>query len=98
MVNSFKLNCKIKPNSNRNQIKTVEDDLITIEVSKKNNQIKAQPENNKANLELIKFMKKILNLDSDEIKLISGHKSTNKCLEIYNKSKDEIYNLLNKNI
>lgn len=57
-----KIKVKVKPNSSKTQIKGFEENLLLIN-------IKAPPENNKANIELIKFLSK---LTKKKVALISG--------------------------
>lgn len=70
-----RLNIYVVPNSNSNKIKSIEDNEIKIEINE-------TPENNKANIELIKFLSKIFKIDKKKIKLISGHKNKHKIIEM----------------
>ncbi len=66
---------KVKPNSSKNEI------VEKGEIWKVN--IKAPPEDNKANIELIKFLKKEL---KQEVKIVRGLKSREKVVEIFQNS------------
>lgn len=70
-----RLNVIVISNSNTNKIKTIEDNIIKIEINQ-------TPENNKANFELIKFLSKIFKIDKRRIKLLSGWKNKHKILEV----------------
>ena len=71
------INIRVKANSKKQEIK---------KLSKKNYLInlKQPPENNKANLELIKLLKKHL---KEDIKIIKGHRSKNKVVKVKNANK-----------
>ena len=62
---------KVKPNSNKNEI------LERGEVWKVN--IKSPPQDNKANIELIKFLRKEL---KKQVRIVRGFKSKEKVVEI----------------
>jgi uncharacterized protein len=64
------LRVKVQPSSSSNEIKSIMDDE-TIKIS-----ISAPPENNKANIQLIKILAKEFSVDKKYVKLISG--ATNK--------------------
>lgn len=49
------------------------------------------PENNKANLELVKMLTKLL---KEPVSLVSGHRSHRKTLRIENKERAQVLNLL----
>lgn len=66
-----KITLKVKPNSNKNKI------IEKGEIWKVN--IKSPPQDNKANVELIKFLRKEL---KKEVRLIRGFKSKEKVVEI----------------
>lgn len=63
---------KVKPNQPKTRIIKEENNVLYID-------IKAKPEDNKANIELIKFFKKELNKD---IKIIKGLTNKNKVLKV----------------
>ena len=67
------INIKVKPNSKKQEVKKVGENYIV--------NLKSKPEDNKANIELIKLMKKSLGKD---IKIIKGLKSKNKIVEVTN--------------
>lgn len=66
----------VKPNSSKNEILGYDETKKALKVS-----IKAQPENNKANIEIIKFFSK---LTGKKVKIISGLTSKNKILKFEN--------------
>jgi len=76
-IQSNKFKAIIKPNSKENKI---------IEFNRENNifriNIKAKPEDNKANIELIKFLSKSL---KKKVRIVSGFKSREKVVEITDK-------------
>ncbi len=63
---------KVKPNSNKNEI------LEKGEVWKVN--IKSPPQDNKANIELIKFLKKEL---KKQVRIVRGFRSKEKVVEVF---------------
>ena len=68
------INIKVKPSSGKQEIKELSNNQYTVN-------LKSPPEDNKANLELIKLLKKHFKKD---IKIIKGKKSRNKIIEIKN--------------
>jgi len=72
------LKIKVKTNSSKNKIQSILDDN-TIKIN-----IKAHPENNKANQELIKFLAKVLDIFEEDIKIIHGKTNPNKTIKILN--------------
>jgi len=73
--NKFKV--IVKPNSRENKIIEFNKDSNTYKI-----QIKAKPEDNKANIELIKFLSKSL---KKKVRIFSGLKSREKIVEITDK-------------
>jgi len=70
----FTIKLNVKPNSK--QQKFIDSgEFLTVLVCSKAKQ-------NKANIELIKLLKKKLNITSNRIKIISGLKSTNKTVQL----------------
>ncbi len=67
-----KINVKVKPNSRKQKIKKISDNEYLVLV-------KSKAEKNKANIELLKLLKKYL---QKNIKIIKGKKSKNKVVEI----------------
>jgi uncharacterized protein (TIGR00251 family) len=65
----------IKPNSRDNEITGFDKDRKAYLVK-----IKARPEDNKANIELVKFLSKVL---GKRVKIKSGFKSREKVIETY---------------
>ena len=70
----YRINIYVRPNSRIQNIKAEDDSLVV--------QLKSKPLQNKANKELIKLLKKKLKVPSNQISIISGHKSTDKVVEI----------------
>ena len=71
---TYRINIHVKPNSRIQDIKA-ENEFLVI-------QLKSKPLQNKANKELISLLKKKLKIPSNLISIISGHKSTDKVVEI----------------
>ena len=67
-----KIKIKIHPKSSKEEIKRINDDAYEIWIGEK-------AENNRANLSVVKALKKYFN---SEIRIISGFKSRNKIVEI----------------
>ena len=67
----MKLKIKVKPNSGEQSVEKKENFYIV--------KLKSSPENNKANLELVKVLKKYFKKD---VKIKSGFTSRNKILEV----------------
>lgn len=63
---------KVKPNQPKTRITKEENNILYID-------LKAKPENNEANIELIKFFKKELNKD---VRIIKGLTNKNKILKV----------------
>jgi hypothetical protein len=68
---------KIIPKSSTSEIVGFLGDQLTLKIK-----IKAVPEKNKANEELIKFLAKTFNLKTQQISIKTGHTSTRKIIEI----------------
>jgi len=64
----------VKPNSKTNEIISWDNERNALRIN-----IKAEPENNKANIELIKFMSKLL---KKEVNIVTGLTSKKKILRI----------------
>ena len=73
-IHDNKFSIIVKPNSKKNEIIDYDKEKEALKIN-----IKAEPENNKANIEIIKFFKKILKKD---IKIITGKTSKKKVLKI----------------
>ena len=71
----MKVYIKVKPNSSKQEIVSFGDFRYLV-------YLKSQPEDNEANIELIKLMSKHLGTPSTRIKIISGLSSHNKILEV----------------
>lgn len=68
----MRLKIKVKPNSTRQEIKKTEEGYLI--------NLKEKAKNNKANIELLKMLKKYFK--AENIKIIKGMKSKNKIIEI----------------
>ena len=62
---------KVKTNAGKSEVNKKEGDFVVY--------LKSSPENNKANLELVKLMKKFFKKD---VKIVKGFKNRNKILEV----------------
>ena len=71
------INIRVKANSKKQEIKKLSTTNYLIN-------LKQPPENNKANLDLIKLLKKHL---KEDIKIIKGHRSKNKVVKVKNANK-----------
>ncbi|MFX1477996.1 MAG: DUF167 domain-containing protein [Promethearchaeota archaeon] len=71
---SYIVHVNVKTNSKKQGI-TDTGEFLTI-------QVLAKPIKNKANIELIRFLKNKLNIASDQIKILKGVKSSNKSIQI----------------
>ena len=75
----MKLNIRCFPHSGRQEIEKLEGENTNSTTSYKV-YLKSPPEDNKANIELLKLLKK--HFKAQNIKLIKGHTSRNKVVEI----------------
>lgn len=75
--NEFLINLFIKPNSKKQEAvnPTAEDEFLVI-------CLRSVPQKNKANIELIKFLKKKVRNQLDQIQIISGHKNQIKKIKL----------------
>jgi len=71
------LKVKIKPNSKKQEIEKISETEYKIN-------LKSFPENNKANIELLKLLKKYFKGKYQNINIIKGLKSKDKIVEIKN--------------
>jgi hypothetical protein len=69
------LKIKVKPNSKTQGIENLGNHDYKIS-------LKSKPEDNKANLELLKLLKRHFKVELGDIKIIKGLKSKNKIIEI----------------
>ncbi|MBN2368736.1 YggU family protein [Candidatus Woesearchaeota archaeon] len=72
-INNNRLNIIVKPNSPKNQIKDYDKNREALRV-----EIKAPAEDNKANIEIIKFFSKLTKKD---VRIVSGLTNKKKILE-----------------
>jgi uncharacterized protein (TIGR00251 family) len=89
--NTYLLRVVVKPNSIKQEILpcSEEDSWLSI-------MLKSKPVKNKANRELINLMKRRMNISSNQIRIVSGLKKTNKILEIKFNENIEIQELVKK--
>ena len=73
-IDSKKFKVIVKPNSKENKIEYFYKEKNAYRIS-----IKAKPEDNKANVEVIKFLSKLL---KKKVRIVSGLKSKEKIIEI----------------
>ena len=71
------LKVKVNPSSKEDRIKESKNKSLMI-------YIKDRPENNKANIKLIKLLSRHFNISSKDIKIKSGRNSRNKIVDIKN--------------
>jgi len=69
------INIKVTPGTSRNQLEKLSDTNWRIKLT-------TAPVDNKANLALIKFLSKELNLKKSQIRIIKGDKSREKIIKI----------------
>jgi len=82
------LSVKVVPNASKNEIVGFEGDYLKI-------RIKAPPEKDKANVELIRFLAKKLKISRSDITLLKGRTSKLKLLEIENISYEMLLKRIN---
>lgn len=80
------LRVKVTPNSARNSLEGFEDGLLKV-------RIKAPPDKGKANEELIRFLAKTFHLSKSQIRIVSGHASRLKKLEIEGPLPEDFYSM-----
>ncbi len=73
-IHAGKFKITVKPNSKENKIEGFDKERGTYRIS-----IKAKPEDNKANIEIIKFLSKLL---KKKVKISSGLNSREKIIEV----------------
>ena len=70
------LKLKVKPSVSKTEVKEIlSDDTIKIDIA-------VPPINNKANIELIKFLSNKFHVDVENIKIIGGKKEKNKLIKL----------------
>ena len=69
------LKIKVKPGSGKQEITKISNEGYTIS-------LKQKAEDNKANIELIKLLKKYLKVNSNNLNIIKGLRSRNKIIEV----------------
>ncbi len=67
-VKNNSLNVLVKPNSSKNEVIGYDDSRSAVKIN-----IKAVPEKGKANLELVKFLRKLLKKDVRIVSGLTGH-------------------------
>ena len=85
----FTVTIKIIPKASNNKIIGYEDEKLKIKINK-------PPDKNKANIELLKFLSKILKLSISNIEIIKGKTSRIKLLKISNYSKKDFTKSIEK--
>jgi uncharacterized protein YggU (UPF0235/DUF167 family) len=85
---SYILHVNVKTNSKKQGV-TDTGEFLTI-------QVLAKPIKNKANIELIRFLKNKLNIASNQIKILKGVKSSNKSIQIDFLEKTEKQSIIRK--
>ncbi|MBI2652937.1 DUF167 domain-containing protein [Candidatus Woesearchaeota archaeon] len=75
-IHSNKFRIIVKPNAKESKVEGFDKEKDAFRIS-----IKAKPEDNRANIEIIKFLSKLL---KKRIKIISGFKSREKIIEVIN--------------
>lgn len=85
---SYILHVNIKTNSKKQGV-TDNDEFLTI-------QVLAKPIKNKANIELIRFLKNKLNIASNQVKILKGLRSSNKSIQIEFLEKTEKQSIIRK--
>ena len=70
---------KVKPNSEKQEIKKLEDGIYAVNLREK-------AEDNKANIELLNLLKKYFKVSVKDINLIKGMKGRDKIVEVKNDS------------
>lgn len=78
---------KVIPGSNENKIAGMWQDMLRIKVT-------AQPEDGKANKACIELISEKLGTQKNRIRLLKGHTSREKLIEISGLSNDEFFNRL----
>ena len=81
------LNIKVLPNASKNSIEGWENERLRI-------RIRGVPEKGKANENLIAFLAKEFGISKSQIKILSGHTSRLKRLEIEGISEEQLKKLL----
>ena len=76
LISETKFRILVKPNVDENKIESFGIERSAFRIS-----IKAKPQDNKANIELIKFLSKTL---KKKVKIISGLKSKEKIIQVTN--------------
>jgi uncharacterized protein (TIGR00251 family) len=83
MAKSCRLNLKISPNARANEVVGIQEGIIPIK-------IKAPPVKGKANIELIDYLSKLLDISKSNVDIIRGHTSRNKTVEIVGRTPEEV--------
>lgn len=81
--NDTAITIRLTPNSSKNEFGEISNEFLKVKVS-------AQPIENKANKELIKFLSESLKIPKTKISLISGDKSKLKRILIKDTNKEDI--------
>ncbi|KAF5141348.1 hypothetical protein AAJ76_2000150977 [Vairimorpha ceranae] len=87
----IKLQIVVVPNSQITAVKSVDNDEIRIAINQ-------PPENNKANVELCRYLSKVFKIKKTDIKIIGGFTNKHKTLIINMENKIDIINILKNEI
>jgi uncharacterized protein len=88
MEKSCTLTIRCKPNAAQNSVVGITERGIEIKIA-------AQPEDGKANKELIDFLSDVLEIRKSAIVIVRGHSSRTKNISISGMGKEDILKLLN---
>jgi uncharacterized protein len=80
---SSMISIKVQPGSRKNEIAGFSNDVWRIKIA-------APPDKGKANKELISYLAEILDLKKDDISILRGLTSHNKCVSILGLSRETI--------
>jgi uncharacterized protein (TIGR00251 family) len=83
MTKSCRLNLKISPNARVNEVVGIQEGIISIK-------IKAPPVEGKANIELVGYLGKLLDIPKSNVDIIRGHTSRNKTVEVVGRTPEEV--------
>lgn len=83
MTKSCHLNLKISPNARVNEVVGIQEGIISIK-------IKAPPVEGKANIELVGYLSKLLDIPKSNVNITRGHTSRNKTVEVVGRTPEEV--------
>lgn len=85
------LTIHVKPGTGKNEVAEIKPEFIKIKIS-------APPEKGRANAELVKFLSKILDINKNEIEIVSGNNSKIKMVKVNNLTVEEVIKRLQNEI